>query len=639
MLRKFVGLLLLGLAAAAPALAQDMPPARVGRVAFVSGNLSFHAPGETQWSPAGFNYPVAAGGSFRTEPDARTALEIGPTVIALDSGSELDIAALDQRMTQFGLPQGRMYLELPGLDQGQSFEIDLPQGGVWLLRPGSYEITAGGPSEPARVAVFIGSARFSGGGADLTVNGGDMAVLSGAEPIAAHIEPASPDPFVAWARSRGAEPARLAAPRYVSPQMTGYEDLDRYGVWRQAPKYGAVWYPSDPPAGWTPYRDGRWVWVPPWGWTWIDAEPWGFAPSHYGRWAFIGGRWGWVPGQIVPQPVYAPALVAFVGAPAVGFAGAVGPSVGWFPLAPGEAYWPSYSRNAYYIRNVNAASVRNINSVIVGNQGAPPPQIAHAAFANRQFATVVPQQVFAGGQRVAPAAIPVPAAALQHAPVDVHPPRITPATANSASSATAPAGPGRAGIRSPQQPQPAAAAAAAAMPPPHPSAPTQLPAERHPTAPRLVEPAHPAAGVARADPSAHHPPGEPAHPTTPPAPVATRPAFGPAYPPGPERRVPAPPSPAAPRSGPAVTERHPPSAVHPAPPPAVHSASPPPSAPAAAPRSGPGVTQRLPPPPVHSASPPAARTAAPQPHPPAHEHPQGAGKPGAEHGKKGEEGK
>src|SRR6266849_2839587 len=82
---------------------------------------------------------------------------------------------------------------------------------------------------------------------------------------------------------------------------------------RDEPSYGAVWYPQAVPADWAPSRYGHWRWVEPWGWTWIDDQPWGFAPFHYGRWAYIGNRWGWTPGVIVARPVYAPALVAFIG--------------------------------------------------------------------------------------------------------------------------------------------------------------------------------------------------------------------------------------------------------------------------------------------------------------------------------------
>jgi hypothetical protein len=412
-----------------PALAQQEPPARVGRVGYASGDLSFRVAGDKEWSEAGVNYPVATGGSFWVDPQGRAEIAVGTDTVDLAGGTELDIVELDERATQLGLPQGRVFVRLRQLARGQSVEIDLPQGGVWLLQPGAYDIDAGAADRPGRVQVFEGSARFAGGGADQEIRAGDAAVLSGANPVAAALQPAAADEFVEWCRSRDAERSRVAAPRHVSPQMTGYAELDPYGQWRSSPQYGEVWYPNQVPTGWAPYRDGRWISVPPWGWTWVDDQPWGFAPSHYGRWAYIDDRWGWVPGRIVPQPVYAPALVAFVSAPAiaVGVAAAAGPAVGWFPLGPGEVYWPSYTRNTYYIRNVNVTNVRNIDTVVVRSRGVPPPRLAHAAFANRRFATVVPQRVFADAGKIAPAAIHVPPARLRNAAVSVQPPRVAPA--------------------------------------------------------------------------------------------------------------------------------------------------------------------------------------------------------------------
>jgi hypothetical protein len=39
---------------------------------------------------------------------------------------------------------------------------------------------------------------------------------------------------------------------------------------------------------------------------------------HYGRWAFIGDGWCWVPGSFDPSPVFAPALVGFLCGPGCG---------------------------------------------------------------------------------------------------------------------------------------------------------------------------------------------------------------------------------------------------------------------------------------------------------------------------------
>jgi hypothetical protein len=112
-------------------------------------------------------------------------------------------------------------------------------------------------------------------------------VLSGSATLTAAVEHAAPDDFVRWCRSHDYDEKRLASPRHVSPAMTGYEELDEYGEWAAAPTYGEIWFPRSVPVGWAPYREGRWVWVEPWGWNWVDDEPWGFAPCHYGRWARV----------------------------------------------------------------------------------------------------------------------------------------------------------------------------------------------------------------------------------------------------------------------------------------------------------------------------------------------------------------
>ena len=117
--------------------------------------------------------------------------------------------------------------------------------------------------------------------------------------------------------------------------------LDDNGDWRPESSYGNVWFPHVS-AGWAPYRDGHWAWVDPWGWTWVDDEPWGYAPFHYGRWMSVEGRWGWVPGPMEVAPVYAPALVVFVGG-----GGGFGGNMGWFPLGPREVYVPSYARESW----------------------------------------------------------------------------------------------------------------------------------------------------------------------------------------------------------------------------------------------------------------------------------------------------
>jgi hypothetical protein len=228
--------------------------------------------------------------------------------------------------------------------------------------------------------------------------------------------------------------------------MTGFAELDAAGNWESTAEYGDVWVPTGLPFDWAPYRDGHWRWIAPWGWTWIDDQPWGFAPSHYGRWAFVGKHWVWVPGRFVEHPEYMPAVVAFLGTRGVGLsvADSTGPGIGWFPLAPGEAYWPSYSRDPVYVRSLNQGDVSDLETIRLDANGEPPVEVFDGHFANRRFASVVPRPVFVNGGAVAPALLTLPEQRLQDAPVLMGSPQVGPPVPRVAVAAPAIARPGRA---------------------------------------------------------------------------------------------------------------------------------------------------------------------------------------------------
>jgi hypothetical protein len=163
-------------------------------------------------------------------------------------------------------------------------------------------------------------------------------------------------------RTRRFEHPRSRA--YVSSDGRGYEDLDEYGSWDESPEYGHVWYPREIAADWAPYHDGHWAWIDPWGWTWIDDAPWGFTPFHYGRWAYVGSRWGWVPGPLDVEPIYAPALVAFVGGGGFGVDISIGGPIGWFALGPRDVYFPGYRCGRDYFNRVNLGNAYVTRTVV-----------------------------------------------------------------------------------------------------------------------------------------------------------------------------------------------------------------------------------------------------------------------------------
>src|SRR5207249_12010029 len=122
-------------------------------------------------------------------------IRIGSETINLANNTEIDITRLDQQVMQLSVPQGRIGLHLRQLGEGNSVEIDIPRGGVWLLQAGIYDIDAGSADTPARIMVFEGSARFVGGAVDIGIKAGDAAVISGTDTLSAALEKATPDAF------------------------------------------------------------------------------------------------------------------------------------------------------------------------------------------------------------------------------------------------------------------------------------------------------------------------------------------------------------------------------------------------------------------------------------------------------------
>ncbi len=340
------------------------PPGRVARLSFTSGNVSFQASGEEQWNQATLNYPLTTGDRVYTDNDARAELETGNIAVRLSANTDLTTTNLNDQLVQLGLAQGTLRVRAYDIREGNSVEIDTPNATLTLLRAGSYRVETYPEDNTTLVTVNTGDLEVSGSGFSQTVHAGQAVKLSGDDQGQLDfVSMPGADDFDQWCGDRDRRFLSSQSREYVGPYVPGYADLDQYGGWEPAPEYGQVWFPRSVPVGWVPYRYGHWAWVEPWGWTWVEDEPWGFAPFHYGRWVAIGPRWGWIPGPVVIRPVYAPALVAFVGG---GFSVGVGVQC-WFPLGPRDPYFPWYHHSDGYLRQVNVTNVTVRNVTYVNN--------------------------------------------------------------------------------------------------------------------------------------------------------------------------------------------------------------------------------------------------------------------------------
>jgi hypothetical protein len=360
----------------------DDPPGRVARLGFVRGTVSFEPAGTEDWVSAVVNRPLTTGDKLWNDNDSFSELHLGSASIRLGSDTGFSFLNLTDNMTQVRLTEGTLNIRVRRLADDETFEVDTPNLAFTLLRPGNYKVNVNEAGDATVVLVRDGQGEVTGGGSAYTIHPQEIGTFNGTDQIDADVESwdSSSDDFDNWCAERDARIDNSVSARYVSNDVIGYEDLDEYGGWRATPDYGTIWFPHVAVVGWAPYHYGHWVYIAPWGYTWVDDAPWGFAPFHYGRWVTVGGVWGWVParpaavvvGVAYVRPVYAPALVAWVGGPhfaiGVGVGGgfASGVNVGWFPLGPREVYVPSYHVSRAYVNNVNITNT-TVNTTVVNN--------------------------------------------------------------------------------------------------------------------------------------------------------------------------------------------------------------------------------------------------------------------------------
>lgn len=378
------------------------PPDRVARLSYMQGEVSVAPAGTEEWAEGILNRPLTSGDRIWVDSNARAELQVGSATIHLDQNSGLQLVDLDDNVMHLQITEGSANIRVLRKRDDERIEVETPNATVTLLHPGEYHIEANSAGDRSIVRTRSGASEVvaaNGSQRSWRVESNQEGVFDGSGELTATLDTLGPrTAFEDWANDRNRYSESPQSARYVSNEVVGYEDLDRYGTWVSYPEYGYVWRPTYVVAGWAPYRYGRWVWVSPWGWSWVDSAPWGFAPFHYGRWAYVHSRWCWVPGPRHVRPVYAPALVAWTGGgPGVGVSISAG--VGWFPLGPREVYVPGYRYSRGYLNRVNVSNTIIVNNTYITNiYNGRHPRFDYRYGRNPRAVTIVDRDRFVGGR-------------------------------------------------------------------------------------------------------------------------------------------------------------------------------------------------------------------------------------------------
>ncbi len=392
------------------------PPTRVARVSFLDGSVSIQPGGAGDWGAAALNRPMTIGDKLWTDKDSRAELQTGVVSIHLGSMTALSFLNLDQAITQMRIAEGSINFRVKEIREGDLYEVDTPNAVFTVKQAGAFRLDVDENGDSTGVTVIRGAGQVTAGGKTYDLQPGQRGVFDGTTQIQSTIAQAPPpDGLDQWANDRDLREQDSVSAQYVPPDMPGTADLDNNGEWSEQPDVGPVWYPNDVGADWAPYSAGYWNYIGPWGWTWVGYEPWGFAPYHYGRWGYWGGRWGWCPGPRVGVSIYGPAFVGFLGG-GVGFGFGVGFGVGWFPLGWGEPYHPWYHAGFGYVNRINVHNtyIRNVNVLRGGGN------FNYAYAHNVHAVTATSRAAFTGGERINRGAAHITEASLRGAEVTNH---------------------------------------------------------------------------------------------------------------------------------------------------------------------------------------------------------------------------
>jgi hypothetical protein len=165
--------------------------------------------------------------------------------------------------------------------------------------------------------------------------------------------------------------AQQAAPPPPPPFM---DALAAQGTWRNEPNYGWYWRPfeADRTTVWRPYLSGGyWQWIVD-SWHWTSDYVWGGTVFHYGRWANVAEKGGWI---WIPGDAFSPAWVHWVKT-SDGY-------WGWAPLPPAPGFAPGFTLSLQfqptdfmYVAE-GQLSRRGLESVaFAGGQPAAQPMVA-----------------------------------------------------------------------------------------------------------------------------------------------------------------------------------------------------------------------------------------------------------------------
>src|SRR5438067_1776499 len=211
------------------------PPSRVARLAYADGSVSFSPAGDDQWVRAIVNRPLVAGDRLWFDQGSRGEVQMASAALRFGPQTSASLLNVDDRIAQLELTQGVVQMQVRRMSAGESVEIDTPNVAFAVTRAGAFRIDVDAQNGSTLIVMREGEGEAYGEGATYRIGAGQAYRFYGTDlHDYEYLTPPPPDGFERWALARQNRYERVAAARWVAPDVVGYDDLDQYGTWQAA---------------------------------------------------------------------------------------------------------------------------------------------------------------------------------------------------------------------------------------------------------------------------------------------------------------------------------------------------------------------------------------------------------------------
>jgi len=280
----------------------------MARLTYADGDVRVDQAGDRSGEvSAALNMPLLEGTILSTANDGRAEIQFedGSLVRLTPNTSislvNLSIDANGDFQTHVALASGLVYAELRA---GTKYRYSLDAGGEKISPAENATLRIGMDQLPAVLSVLDGMVHVvspTGVAADVAANQSLRADAQSGQFLVRQGFDA--DTWDQWNEDRDEAAAQDAGAQttvrdnVAGDQGYGWADLDADGSWYDVPGQGNIWQPTEAAdAGFDPYGDGSWAWMPAAGYVYVSAYPWGWLPYRCGRWNFWSEfGWGWQP--------------------------------------------------------------------------------------------------------------------------------------------------------------------------------------------------------------------------------------------------------------------------------------------------------------------------------------------------------